>query len=379
MSNRRVLHAAALAFLLSRGLFFLLVIVGSQISFIGKVYGGSVWETRIDLQHERVIPELVRVAMVGDAWWYRSIANDGYVSRADAAGVPNYAFFPLYPLLVRATGSSEFAISGMILSNLAFACALVLLGHVALRSGLDEDDAERAIFLLAFFPTSYFCSLPLPESLFLALSLGSVLAALRMRWGVAGLLGGLAALTRVPGILLLLPLALIYLHSGERSRAKALWLFLVPLGTAAFMTYLYVHTGNALAFVAIQQNWSRKAGAFWTPLVNYLARPDVAGEPWNLIGLNFAFAVLLLAAACGLLWQRRWDLGAYALASVLLPLSTGSLQSLGRYAVVVFPVYLWLALAGRRPLYDRLLLAAHVTIFGWLTAMLILRVDFALA
>jgi hypothetical protein len=65
--------------------------------------------------------------------------------------------------------------------------------------------------------------------------------------------------------------------------------------------------------------------------------------------------------------------------SVLVPLSTGSLQSLGRYTLVVFPLYLWLATFTRHEIVARLVLAVLVTLFGWRTALFILRVDVALA
>jgi hypothetical protein len=64
---------------------------------------------------------------------------------------------------------------------------------------------------------------------------------------------------------------------------------------------------------------------------------------------------------------------------VLLPLSTGSLQSIGRYGVVVFPLFLLLSVAGRRPLLDRIIFATFALLLGWLVAMMTLRVDFALA
>jgi Gpi18-like mannosyltransferase len=376
----RLARAALLSFLVSRGLLFLLLVVGSQTAFLGKVHAGSVWETRVDLQGERFLPELVRMSMPGDAWWYRSITSEGYGPRKDAGGAPNYAFFPLYPLLIRAVApGSDYALTGLLLSNVSFGIALFVLGLFARRNGLSEEDAERAIVFLAFFPTSIFCSMPLPESLFLLLSLSSVLAASMRRWPVAAVFGALAALTRLPGILLLVPLTILFFRSDTRPRAKALWLLLVPAGTGAFLFYLDRLTGNPFAFLTVQQNWGRRPGLFWMPLWRYVSNPTQVGEPWNLIAMNFAFALLVLAAGIGLIRQRRWDLGAYTLASLLLPLSTGSLQSLGRYAVVVFPIYLWLAIAARKPLVDRLGLATLVMLFGWLTAMFILRVDFAMA
>lgn len=375
--SRPILRAAIVAFVASRLLTFALLVVGSQIAFLGKVYSNTIWETRIVLQSERVRPELERVVMVGDAWWYRSIAMRGYDRPPMNGRTPNWAFFPLYPLVVHALSiTGSFALDGMLVSNLAFLIALVLLGNVAMRFGLTPDDAERAIFYLAFFPTSYFLSLPMTESLFLALSLGSILAARDDRWPLAGLLGGLAALTRFPGILLVIPLALL---ARERRTWRAAWIALVPAGTAAFMAYLARTTGDALAFAHVQQQWGRAASWFWRPLVAYATKPQVVSEPWNLIALNVAVAALLVVAGAVLLARRQWALGAYTLASALLPLSTASTQSIARYGIVVFPLFFVLAIAGRRPLVDRVIFATSLILLGWLLAMMTLRVDFALA
>lgn len=358
----------------------LLLVVGSQLSFLGKVYSSSVWETRIELQGERFTPELVRVAMVGDAWFYRSIALGGYDTHATAGKAANWAFFPLYPLAVRTLGpTGEFALDGMVLSHIFFLIALLLLGSLLTSQGYDVPDAERAIWYAAFFPTSYFFSLPMTESLFLALSLAAVLSGAAARWWMAGVFGGLAALTRAPGVLLLLPLVIMFIERPHGSRVKAAWLLLVPAGTGVFIWHLWRVTGDPLAFVHVQQNWGREARFFWTPLVEFLRHPSLVSGPWNLIALNLAVTLLVLFAGGALLMQRRWSFGVYALASVLLPLSTGSLQSMARYAAVIFPLFAWLSVAGRRQSVDRLITGIGITLLGWLLAMLILRVDFALA
>ena len=365
--TRRLVVDALLVFALSRGLFFTLVIAGSQIAFLQKVYSNSVWETRIALEAKRVRPELERVAMVGDAWFYRSIATDGY-DRSDRV-----VFFPLFPLLIRVTGL-DFPIGGMLISNIAFACSLLLIGAVAMKSGASPEDAARAMFYLAFFPTSYFLSLPVTEALFLALTLASVLGAMSGRWWVAGIFGGFASATRLAGILLVPLLVILFFQRDDRPRARVAWVALVPAGLVAFMWHLHRVTGDAFAFLHVQSRWGRTFG--WRSL---FAQLGSVSETWNLVALNVAAALLLLVAGVQLLRQREWAFGVYTLISVLLPLSSGSFQSMARYAVVVFPLFLWLAACGRRTAWDRVIAAASITLFGWLVAMLTLHVDFALA
>jgi len=290
--------AALLAFLLSRAVFFALVIVGSNVAFLRKIYNDRVWETTVVLQRERIVPAIVLTVMNGDAWWYRSIALNGYEHRPFAPGRSNWAFFPLYPLTARLLAiTGDFALNGMLVSHAALLGALLLLGPLTLACGGGDDDAERAMFYAAFFPPSYFLSLPLPEALFLFLTVAAFLAARRGRWWLAGLAGALAAATRPAGALLLPALVLLAIERGVWRRALG-WLLLIPLGVGAFMLYLHRLTGNAFAFAGAQSGWGRHAGPFWSPIVAFLRNPGTIGEPWNLIGMNVLAALLLAAVAC---------------------------------------------------------------------------------
>ncbi|HEX7191816.1 MAG TPA: hypothetical protein VF381_09635, partial [Thermoanaerobaculia bacterium] len=260
-----------------------------------------------------------------------------------------------------------------------FAVALVLLGHVALSMRAPVEDAQRAIMYAAFFPTSYFFSLPMTEATFLALSLAAVLAAQRRRWLIAGFAGGLTALTRFAGILLLPVLVIMFLIEERDRWYRMLTLLLVPAGTAAFMSYLNYRTGDALAFVHAQARWGRSATGFWQPLASYLGHISHVSEPWNLLTLNFLVSVGCLALGGYLLVTREWAFGVYTLGSVLVPLMSGSLQSMSRYALVIFPIYLWLARIGRRQDLDRTILASEAAVFGCLTVLFVGHLDFAVA
>ena len=68
------------------------------------------------------------------------------------------------------------------------------------------DVALRSAWFLLIFPTAYFLHIGYTEALFMALVLGSFLAARTERWWLAGVIGGLAALTRINGLVLLLAL-----------------------------------------------------------------------------------------------------------------------------------------------------------------------------
>src|SRR3954467_2623401 len=127
-----------------------------------------------------------------------------------------------------------------LLSLVAFAAALVRFDRLTVLETGDALVARRAVWLLALFPASLFFSAVYTEALFLLLSVGSFYAARQGRWAWAGVLGGAAAMTRNVGVMLLVPLALLYLNGpredrpGERGRfpvrAHVAWLALAPLG-----------------------------------------------------------------------------------------------------------------------------------------------------
>src|SRR3954449_7383664 len=173
-----------------------------------------------------------------DSVWYLAVSHDGYGT--DPA---RPAFFPLYPLLLRALGSD--IVLGILLSLACFAIGSLLLYRLT-SIELGPAAAGPAVMALALFPGSLYFSMVYSEALFLALSVGAVYAARTGRWAWAGALGALAAATRSAGVVLLLPLALLWWAHSRRARDGA-WLVLVPVGIAAFCGSLALGGHDALA------------------------------------------------------------------------------------------------------------------------------------
>lgn len=376
--GRADVYSVLVAFGVSRAAVLVLLIIGSQITFVTKDYG-TIWRTEVSLSAGRTWPELQRMIMVGDAWYYRQIAATGYESPTkDRAPKNTWAFFPGYPLLLKALGGTSdrsFWILSVLVSNAALLGALFAVAAAARALSASSDDAARAVWYIALFPTSYFLSLPMTESLFLLLSAGSFLAAARQRWPVAGILGAFAAATRVIGICLLPALILLPLQRRQRLSMPQLWLLAIPLSLAGFIAYLYIHTGDPLAFVHAQTLWGRGPSA----RIAIAHTGLLISKPWNFVALNAAAALLMIAAGVWFLIRRQWSFAAYTLLSAAVPLSSGSLQSMARYALVDFPLFYWLAAIGRTPTRDRALTATFVILLGWLIALFTLRLDFALA
>jgi hypothetical protein len=307
-----------------------------------------------------------------DSVWYLAIAGGGY---GDGA---REAFFPLYPLLVRIAGAplGSALVGGALASTALLGAALVLL-HRLVALDHDRAVARNAVLVTALFPMSFFFSAVYSESLFLALSVGAVYAARLDRWAWAGILGALAAATRSAGVVLLVPLALIYLWGAGSPRlrpcrplrADVLWLALVPLGLAAYCAFLALEGLDAFAPFHAQEIWLRSfAGPFggvwdgavaaWDGARQLLsgAREPVyfapaGGDPFLVARHNielFAWLVLGAAAVAGALRRLPAAYGAYLVAALALPLSypvgPQPLMSLPRFFAVLFPLAIWLAL-----------------------------------
>ena len=327
--------------------------------------------------HATVLNELFAPAARWDSVWYLAIAHHGYYSRQATA------FFPLYPLLIRG-GTALFGsaiLVGTLISLASMVAGLIILYRlVALEIG--EPEARVTVALLAFFPTAFFFSAVYTESLYLALSVGAIYAARLDRWAWAGLLGTLAAATRSSGILIVVPLALLYFY-GPRANTRArisrswsepryrptrslLWLGLIPLGTAGYLAYLAVAHNDPLApFQVESQYWGREFaglyGAVWDAIK---ALPgDVRrvwtgnSPPWGeqdplsvadhgLIDFAFlAFALVGLIAS----WRRLpFAYFAYTLAllaeGLSYPTQMDALVSFPRYLLVMFPIFIGWAL-----------------------------------
>jgi hypothetical protein len=348
-----------------------------------------------------------------DAVWYLSIADSGY-GEADS---PRVAFFPLYPLLVRGVGElgggsrGALLVASYVVALAAFFLALVLLHRLATLE-LGRRVAGRTLLLLCAFPASLFFGAPYSESLFLLASVGAFLAAREGSWAWAGVAAAAASGTRSAGLLLLVPLAILYLYGPREDRAgqrpsvsregwlgslrpvhavrpDAAWLLLAPAGLAAYMTYLGIVHGDALAFSSVQEFWARDfAGplmgawdglvAAWDGLrqVASGSRETVffqaaVGDPFRVAAHNltlFGFLGFGVWAAVGVLRRLPFAYGAYVVCALMLPLSfpvtPQPLMSLPRFLVVLFPIFMWLALVCEERGISERVAAASAIVLG---------------
>jgi hypothetical protein len=324
-----------------------------------------------------------------DSVWFLRIAEHGYSAASGAAS----AFYPLYPGAVAVLGRALFGhyvLAGVLIS-LAAALGSFLLLHRIAEERLGADGARRAVLYLAFFPFALFLQAVYSESLYLLLTLAAFMLAERRRFLAAGAVTGLALLTRPTGVALLPALALIAWQERDRLRAVAS-LAVAPLLFAAYPLYLWRAEGDPWAFLHAQRIWSRHLspagplGGIWDGLragwagVEQLASASHTHVYWTAVQdtdpiraatinlENLAFLVLFVALTV-IAWRRFGaPYGLFAAVSLAIPLSVPSerwpLLSIPRFGLTIFPLFLALAVIGRRPRAHTAILCVSSLLLG---------------
>jgi len=308
-----------------------------------------------------------------DTGWYTDLALNGYQRAPGLDGQANWAFFPAFPGLASALshlpGLTLFQ-AMLLISNLAFLTALFLIHRFA-RDEFDDRTADLAVVLLCAAPGSYVFSSAYTEALFLAALVGSLILMRDRRWLAAGAVAALAVLTRNLGVGLLLPYAwagLERLRADPRPQVAELARLglggLIPVAALlGLMAYMQVRTGDALAFVHIQQGWHRTLSDPFTPLLDGLLHPSQVHDA-NLLGLAagwLAVGLLVLLA-----FMRRWFLLPLAAFLTLAPLAAG-VASFARYALVILPLWLVAAkLLASRPQAANAVIVALAILNGFM-------------
>ncbi len=330
------------------------------------------WQTIPPLADQGPAFPLVGVWQRWDACWYTKIATFGYERAENSVN-----FWPLFPLLTGLVGRLLFgamALGGLVVAGLAYVAAMTGLRRLV---ALDFDDEVglATVIAISIFPTAFFFFAPFTESLFLAAAVWAVLGARRRLWAVAAIAGLLAALTRIQGVFLVLPLgweAIVYWREHGLGRAGPR----LPAGTLVWPAIAAL--APAIGFVAFLGFSATVAGQ--TPLdTQELWGGKSFHLPWEVVDASWQWAVdhhdplqalnlitLVLFVFVTVLGLRRVPISysLYALPQLILigtRIQPIPLTSTARYLLVIFPVFVILALVPGRWLR-----------FGWAVASVML-------
>lgn len=299
-----------------------------------------------------------------DGVHYLRIAGDGYTN--------NLGFFPLFPLSIKTLslvfkdastfGSIQF-FSGFLVANLSFLAALLVF-YKLLRLDYSEKIARLTVLFLLIFPTSFFFAGIYSESLFLLVTLLSFYFARKEKWLLTGIFAMLTTLTRLVGIAIL-PALLFELFVERKKRQTKIFertlaglpIFFSLIGLLGFALYNHITTENAFYFIKahgmLANNRSVDSVVLAPQTVFRYAKilfnlPYSQFEWWIafLELISFVFVATLLIVA----WKKkvRFSYLLFAVLGFLIPASSGTFSGLSRYSLILFPVFIALALVKGR-------------------------------
>jgi Gpi18-like mannosyltransferase len=325
-----------------------------------------------------------------DSQYYVDIATDGYWYQPEQRS--NVAFFPLYPILMRITAKflgGNLILAGFVVSNLAFLAGLIYL-FLLTELELDTGSAQRVVFYLAIFPTSFFYSSVYTESVFLLLSVACMYYARRRAWAAAALFGLLASTTRNLGVLLwglvlwewlrvqgwriawmFRSEAWAGLLSGLRQRwVELLVISIIPFGLLSYMAFLQQNFERPLAFIETQSAFGREnigpvavIQKNVTAIIHDEVNKGWMTRVWNTITL------LLFLALIPYIWIKFGEgYAIFALLQLLVPASSTT-GSIIRYVLTIFPAFMLIADWGRHRWFDRTLSTAFAVLLGVFTIL----------
>jgi Gpi18-like mannosyltransferase len=262
-----------------------------------------------------------------------------------------------------------------------FAAALLVSGVASIFAGLlfrrlveldhQVKIARLAVWFLFIFPTAYFLHIGYTESLFLALVLGCLLAARMQSWALAGLLGALACLTRVNG-LLLVPTLMVEAWLQYRVTRRLDWRWLwIPVAGLGFLVYLWLNyhvTGDPFTFTRImEKHWYKKLTFPWSGIRDVWLRIPHFNLTEGLHEFIFIVFSFLCTVWCWI--KLRPSYAVWMTLNWLLITSTTYVVSVPRYCLTLFPIFIIFArLAAARPLAGRILTAISLLLLALFAA-----------
>ncbi len=317
------------------------------------------WEqNKVFLQHAGIAGNWPLVFVGWDSAWYLSIITRGYVFSPQS-----YTFMPGLPIF----GS----VFNVFLQNplLSIAVCALIFGvlWVPFYQLIAEDYIGRraaltSALLFAFSPFLFvFSTVAYGEGLFLFFTLSAWYLFKKSHAAGASLLAGVAALTRVMGILLILPMLYCSIKNKGTRKSRNIALSILPVAAVAlWLGYCLMSSGDLFASIHTTE-W----GGLYTvpsfvlrdlPQMGLKAFLEIPQQNWPALQYWLSPPAMFLALAVPPFLIYRvakidGSLALYSLAGYLGFLVFGAIVSAPRFASVLFP--LWLPLTAKLTLNNK--------------------------
>ncbi len=327
--------------------YIFLLVIGLKISYFlfYKICYSNFEEARVEWKRD-----MITLFFNHDSGWYERIATTGYpkIEKPEDIGrtegnvyhQTEWAFFPVYPLTVKAV----MWMSGWDFNHAAFPlsllyCFLCFISFYFLNIKVLEVDEKKAFFrtvVFALLPFNFYFSMYYTEALFFTLMACGFMAIKGNKlWLLALILIPLAVI-RANGLIICLPLYLYFLETRGKTLFKldgptflrSFWFITGPLAFAGYCLYQHYMTGMYFAFSAAQAGWYRQS---MLPFLSLFRSGDLASQ------FNSIYVLLYLVVI--ILCRKKFppSLNVLLWICIILPLCSGSTIAVQRYIVPVFP------------------------------------------
>ncbi len=322
--------------------------------------------------------------MEWDANNYIRIATGGYTYHVEEGVYTTLAFFPLYSWLIRFVNIifHNLQFTGLFLSSLFYSGACVFLFKLFCMD-YSKQTALRAIIYLSVFPHSLFFGTLMNESMLLITMSASLYFIRRHNWALAGIFGALAALSRLVGILLVVPAAVEWLEHYkiiEKLKnkqikevfqifySKALWIFVIPAGLGIYLICNYAVTGRFFYFLELQEKIWNNGAEYFGKGISMIFKKAFTEQGMTKFAIWIPETLSIIFVVTALIYGLRRSRGMYlSFLAVYIIVNTGFKWpiSISRYMTCAIPAFLYLSVFSERHKWTEPLITALMAIgFG---------------
>lgn len=332
-----------------------------------------------------------------DGYHFLGIILRGYHQAGLNGAYSETAFFPAFPALVRVAskllhadpvqvGLALNVVLAVIIAAALYKLALLMCERYVPGAALRKNRLARLSVLLFFlYPASFFLAAFYADALVVAGATLAIYWALQRRYVLATASAFVVICTKTTGIVLA-PALLLILLENERAyswhalkswrlwRKAAVLMSGLAAGLGGYMLYLWHAFGDPLLFSHVEKLWGRENSVWFFKrlFINYYAHllhPAHFGNAYQYIAIIavmlLPFAATGLALWYGLKYKAYW-LPMLTFLAMFIPLLTGVMESLNRYALILSPLAVALATALGYPKLRRGLTVAVALLFGGL-------------
>ena len=272
-----------------------------------------------------------------DSFNFGFIVTQGYQ-------VPNYAFLPGYPLLTHFVSLivGDPWLAAFVVTQV-FAAASIVMFQLTAEMYMPRKEALYSTLLMATFPyILIFTTLSYSEAVFFFETIAAWYFYKKGKLTISTALAGLASITRIYGILILLP---VFLSMRKAKKINPYYFMTPVIMLSAWGLYCFMTVGDALASLTNESAWAQAGMNYGLlPSIIYQGLQGIVMCCTGPMNNNFDPAVLIAVALLPFLILRIWNvdrsLFAYAATLFVMLIMMAPVMSLFRFLSFIFPIWL---------------------------------------